>query len=92
MPARDSGVQLRVLADTIRTGLNVRAAVGPQPRSKHPPPSERHRTTCSIQEPHVSVSGAGEPLVGGRLMSEITNRIVAFMREHYGRGPIKAKT
>jgi uncharacterized protein YbcI len=32
------------------------------------------------------------PLVGGRLLSEITNRIVAFMREHYGRGPIKAKT
>jgi uncharacterized protein YbcI len=33
-----------------------------------------------------------EVLVGGRLLSEITNRIVAFMREHYGRGPIKAKT
>jgi uncharacterized protein YbcI len=33
-----------------------------------------------------------EPLGGGRLLSEITNRIVAFMREHYGRGPIKAKT
>jgi uncharacterized protein YbcI len=32
------------------------------------------------------------PLVGGRLLAEITNRIVAFMREHYGRGPIKAKT
>jgi uncharacterized protein YbcI len=32
------------------------------------------------------------PLAGGRLMAEITNRIVAFMREHYGRGPIKAKT
>ncbi len=31
-------------------------------------------------------------LVGGRLLAEITNRIVAFMREHYGRGPIKAKT
>jgi uncharacterized protein YbcI len=30
--------------------------------------------------------------VGGRLLAEITNRIVAFMREHYGRGPIKAKT
>jgi uncharacterized protein YbcI len=29
---------------------------------------------------------------GGRLLSEITNRIVALMREHYGRGPIKAKT
>src|ERR1700749_1935171 len=34
----------------------------------------------------------GPPLVGGRLLAEITNRIVALMREHYGRGPIKAKT
>ena len=33
-----------------------------------------------------------EPLVGGRLLAEVTNRIVALMREHYGRGPIKAKT
>jgi uncharacterized protein YbcI len=32
------------------------------------------------------------PLAGGKLLSEITNRIVSFMREHYGRGPIKAKT
>ena len=32
------------------------------------------------------------PLEGGRLLSEITNQIVALMREHYGRGPIKAKT
>ena len=43
-----------------------------------------------------AVPGADEqsapPLVGGRLLAEITNRIVAFMREHYGRGPIKAKT
>jgi uncharacterized protein YbcI len=31
-------------------------------------------------------------LVGGSLLAEITNRIVALMREHYGRGPIKAKT
>ena len=31
-------------------------------------------------------------LAGGRLLAEVTNRIVAFMREHYGRGPIKAKT
>jgi uncharacterized protein YbcI len=35
---------------------------------------------------------APAPLAGGRLLSEITNRIVSFMREHYGRGPIKAKT
>src|SRR5436305_6539894 len=32
------------------------------------------------------------PLLGGRLLAEITNRYVALMREHYGRGPIKAKT
>ena len=35
---------------------------------------------------------AREPLAGGRLLAEITNRIVALIREHYGRGPIKAKT
>jgi uncharacterized protein YbcI len=33
-----------------------------------------------------------DPLAGGKLLAEITNRIVAMMREHYGRGPIKAKT
>ena len=33
-----------------------------------------------------------EGLQGGRLLADITNRIVALMREHYGRGPIKAKT
>ena len=44
------------------------------------------------------MSDAGEsrpalqPLAGGRLLAEITNRIVALIREHYGRGPIKAKT
>ena len=43
----------------------------------------------------MSASGAEpgpQPLVGGKLLAEITNRIVALMREHYGRGPIKAKT
>lgn len=35
---------------------------------------------------------APEPLAGGRLLAEITNRIVALIREYYGRGPIKAKT
>ena len=34
----------------------------------------------------------GSPLGGGRLLAEITNRIVALIREHYGRGPIRAKT
>ena len=31
-------------------------------------------------------------LAGGKLLAEITNRIVSLVREHYGRGPIKAKT
>jgi uncharacterized protein YbcI len=35
---------------------------------------------------------ATRPLAGGRLLAEITNRVVALIREHYGRGPIKAKT
>ena len=29
---------------------------------------------------------------GGRILSEITNQIVSLVSEHYGRGPIKAKT
>ncbi len=32
------------------------------------------------------------PLAGGKLLSQISNRIVSMMHEHYGRGPIKAKT
>jgi uncharacterized protein YbcI len=44
----------------------------------------------------MSATGQGEEgtpaLAGGRLLAEITNRIVAYMRENYGRGPIKAKT
>jgi uncharacterized protein YbcI len=45
-------------------------------------------------EPRPSAGGdsAARPLGGGQLLAEITNRIVALMREHYGRGPIKAKT
>lgn len=31
-------------------------------------------------------------LSGGRLLSAISTRIVAILREHYGRGPMKAKT
>ena len=32
------------------------------------------------------------PLRGGRMLSEVTNGIVAMMHEHYGHGPIKAKS
>jgi uncharacterized protein YbcI len=33
-----------------------------------------------------------QPLFGGRLLAEITEQLVKLMREHYGRGPMKAKT
>jgi uncharacterized protein YbcI len=54
-----------------------------------------HSTGRSIRRPGMSADGpesGPQPLVGGKLLAEITNRIVALMREHYGRGPIKAKT
>jgi uncharacterized protein YbcI len=54
-----------------------------------------HGTRRSIGRQGVSAGGpesGSRPLVGGKLLAEITNRIVALMREHYGRGPIKAKT
>jgi uncharacterized protein YbcI len=35
---------------------------------------------------------ADVPLSGGRLLAAISTRIVALLREHYGRGPMKAKT
>jgi uncharacterized protein YbcI len=31
-------------------------------------------------------------LAGGRLLAQISTSIVAIQREHYGRGPMKAKT
>ena len=35
---------------------------------------------------------APAPLGGGKLLAEISTRIVAILRDHYGRGPMKAKT
>jgi uncharacterized protein YbcI len=34
----------------------------------------------------------GTRLAGGHLLAAISTRIVAILREHYGRGPMKAKT
>jgi uncharacterized protein YbcI len=45
------------------------------------------------EQTHRTRDGAApDALAGGKLLAEITNRIVSMMREHYGRGPIKAKT
>jgi uncharacterized protein YbcI len=35
---------------------------------------------------------SGAPLVGGQLLAAISTSIVAMLHEHYGRGPMKAKT
>ncbi len=37
-------------------------------------------------------ASSGEKLSGGKLLSAISTSIVKLVREHYGRGPIKAKT
>jgi len=35
---------------------------------------------------------ASAPLAGGRLLAMISTTIVGILREHYGRGPMRAKT
>ena len=40
---------------------------------------------------HVQHQGQ-PPLAGGQLLAAISNSIVSILREHYGRGPMKAKT
>lgn len=58
--------------------------------------ADRSTPQGPINDPEPTESSAGDPeprpLAGGQLLAEITNRIVSLMREHYGRGPIKAKT
>ena len=43
-----------------------------------------------MKEPHGEPRAA--PLSGGQLLAAISTSIVAILREHYGRGPMKAKT
>lgn len=42
--------------------------------------------------PAVRADEADEHLFGARLLAEITDRLVTLIRDHYGRGPISAKT
>jgi uncharacterized protein YbcI len=42
-------------------------------------------------EPSAQEESAS-PLAGGKLLAAISTRIVTILREHYGRGPMKAKT
>jgi len=40
----------------------------------------------------AEIAGSKLPLAGGQLLSAISTSIVGILREHYGRGPMKAKT
>jgi uncharacterized protein YbcI len=44
------------------------------------------------EQPETEPAPEREQLLGGRLLAEITDRLVLLIREHYGRGPLKAKT
>jgi uncharacterized protein YbcI len=45
-----------------------------------------------VDEAPPSPAGKQAPLGGGHLLAAISTAIVAILREHYGRGPMKAKT
>ena len=45
-----------------------------------------------MNEAQASPAAGEAPLSGGHLLAAISNRIVQIQREHYGRGPMKAKT
>jgi uncharacterized protein YbcI len=40
----------------------------------------------------MEAAGSGARLGGGQLLAAISTSVVAILREHYGRGPMKAKT
>jgi uncharacterized protein YbcI len=40
----------------------------------------------------MEASESGAQLSGGQLLAAISTSVVAILREHYGRGPMKAKT
>jgi uncharacterized protein YbcI len=55
---------------------------------------DRHLGSVPWSEWRVDVEGSerAAPLTGGKLLAAISTSIVAILREHYGRGPMKAKT
>jgi len=45
-----------------------------------------------VGEVDAKPAASGTPLAGGHLLAAISTSIVGILREHYGRGPMKAKT
>ena len=69
-----------------RSVLPAEAAAAKYPQHQSVPHYAKHpqgktRTLAGTDE-------QGPQPLGGRLLAEITNRIIALMRERYGRGPI----
>jgi uncharacterized protein YbcI len=91
-----------VCSDSFQTQPKTSAEVGPRAReARTGSTSEQYSRQAHAKRLAVSDTDPPElarddsalcPLSGGKLLSEITSRIVSLMREHYGRGPIKAKT
>jgi uncharacterized protein YbcI len=50
------------------------------------------RVTGSVADADAERASKEVRLGGGQLLAAISNRIVAILRDHYGRGPMKAKT
>ncbi|TMK98358.1 MAG: DUF2294 family protein [Actinobacteria bacterium] len=50
------------------------------------------RTGPGVAEVDAQSSASSAPLAGGHLLAAISTSIVGILREHYGRGPMKAKT
>ena len=48
-----------------------------------------HRPAAQV---NATPAASGTPLAGGHLLAAISTSIVGILREHYGRGPMKAKT
>src|SRR5437879_5019177 len=45
-----------------------------------------------VAEVDAKPAASGTPLAGGHLLAAISTSIVGILRDHYGRGPMKAKT
>src|SRR5436305_15117665 len=77
------------------TGTTRRRACGPDIRHHRGTSTlawgrrtDRRSTTVSI----AKGEGPAQPLSGGALLAAVSSSMVAILRDHYGRGPMKAKT
>ena len=46
----------------------------------------------NVTEANATTTASPTPLAGGHLLAAISTSIVGILRDHYGRGPMKAKT